>query len=208
MTYKEKAKMVMMLNKRMRDIVNKTGFNTQEFAFWQNRISGGVYKSIETTTAYTADDQEYNLISRRKSDIEKYTDEDLMELVDRTRKWSDIKKNVQQSMREQGEMGGTKNPYTGQQEFSMSEINKFLSMRKTINEWFEESADLVYELLEKTRWSDIQSHTTEEIYRELNKINKRSKHKTYTEKQKDVIRANYRDKRKKYLAKKEKALGR
>ena len=208
MTYKEKAKMVMMLNKRMRDIINKTGFNTQEFAYWQNRISGGVYKSIETTTAYTADDQEYNLISRRKADIEKYTDEDLMELADRTRKWSEIKKNVQQSMREQGEMGGTKNPYTGQQEFRMSEINKFLSMRKTINEWFEESADLVYELLEKTRWSDIQSHTTEEIYRELNKINKRSKHKTYTEKKKDVVRANYRDKRKKYLAKKEKALGR
>lgn len=206
MTYKEKAKMVMMLNKRMRDIINKTGFNTQEFAYWQNRISGGVYKSIETITAYTSDDREYNLISRRKSDIEKYTDEDLMELADRTRKWSDIKKNVQQSMREQGEMGGSKNPYTGQQEFSMKEINKFLSMRKTINEWFEESADLVYELLEKTRWSDIQSHTTEEIYRAIRQIENRSERKTYTEKEKDRIRAEYRSKRKKYLARK--ALGR
>ena len=206
MTYKEKAKMVMMLNKRMRDIINKTGFNTQEFAYWQNRISGGVYKSIETTTAYTSDDREYNLISRRKSDIEKYTDEDLMELADRTRKWSDIKKNVQQSMREQGEMGGSKNPYTGQQEFSMKEINKFLSMRKTINEWFEESADLVYELLEKTRWSDIQSHTTEEIYRAIRQIENRTVRKTYTEKEKDRIRAEYRSKRKKYIARK--ALGR
>lgn len=206
MTYEEKAKMVMMLNKRMRDIINKTGFNTQEFSYWQNRISGGVYKSIETTTAYTSDDQAYNLISRRKSDIEKYTEEDLMELADRTRKWSEIKKNVQQSMREQGEMGGSKNPYTGQQEFSMKEINKFLSMRKTINEWFEESADLVYELLEKTRWSDIQSHTTEEIYRAIRQIENRSERKTYTEKEKDRIRAEYRSKRKKYLARK--ALGR
>lgn len=206
MTYKEKEKMVMMLNKRMRDIINKTGFNTQEFAYWQNRISGGVYKSIKTTTAYTADDQEYNLISRRKAAIEKYTDEDLMELADRTRKWSDIKKRVQQSMQEQGEMGGSRNPYTGQQEFSMKEINKFLSMRKTINEWFDESADLVYELLEKTHWSDIQSHTTEEIYRAIRAIVNRSERKTYTEKEKDRIRAEYRSKRKKYLARK--ALGR
>ena len=206
MTYKEKAKMVMMLNKRMRDIINKTGFNTQEFAYWQNRISGGVYKSIETTIAYTSDDQAYNLISRRKADIEKYTDEDLMELADRTRKWSEIKEKVQQSMRDQGEMGGSKNPYTGQQEFSMKEINKFLSMRKTINEWFEESADLVYELLEKTRWSDIQSHTTEEIYRAIRSIDNRSERKTYTEKEKDRIRAEYRSKRRKYLARK--ALGR
>lgn len=206
MTYKEKAKMVMMLNKRMRDIINKTGFNTQEFAYWQNRISGGVYKSIETTTAYTSDDQAYNLISRRKADIEKYTDEDLLELADRTRKWSEIKQKVQQSMQEQGEMGGSRNPYTGKQEYTMKEINKFLSMRKTINEWFEESADLVYELLEKTRWSDIQSHTTEEIYRALRQIKNRSERKTYTEKEKDLIRAEYRSKRKKYLARK--ALGR
>lgn len=206
MTYKEKAKMVMMLNKRMRDIVNKTGFNTQEFVYWQNRISGGVYKSIATTTAYTSDDQAYNLISRRKADIEKYTDEDLLELADRTRKWSEIKQKVQQSMQEQGEMGGYRNPYTGQQEFTMKEINKFLSMRKTINEWFEESADLVYELLEKTRWSDIQSHTTEEIYRAIRQIENRSDRKTYTEKEKDRIRAEYRSKRRKYLARK--ALGR
>lgn len=206
MTYKEKAKMVMMLNKRMRDIINKTGFNTQEFAYWQNRISGGVYKSIETTTAYTSDDQAYNLISRRKADIEKYTEEELMELADRTRKWSEIKQKVQQSMQEQGEMGGYRNPYTGQQEFTMKEINKFLSMRKTINEWFEESADLVYELLEKTRWSDIQSHTTEEIYRAIRAIENRTDRKTYTEKEKDRIRAEYRSKRRKYLARK--ALGR
>ena len=185
MTYEEKAKMVMMLNKRMRDIVNKTGFNTQEFAFWQNRIAGGVYKSIKKTTAYTSDDQAYNLISRKKENIEKYTEEDLLELADRTRKWSDIKKNVQQSMQEQGEMGGYRNPYTGKTEYSMKEINKFLFMRKTIGEWFEESSDLVYELLEKTGWSDIQSHTTEEIYREIRKINKSPKRKTYTEKEKD-----------------------
>ena len=90
MTYKEKAKMVMMLNKRMRDIINKTGFNTQEFAYWQNRISGGVYKSIETTTAYTADDQEYNLISRRKADIEKYTDEEKAQIKDLFQKVVDL----------------------------------------------------------------------------------------------------------------------
>lgn len=206
MTYKEKAKMVMMLNKRMRDIVNKTGFNTQEFAFWQNRIAGGVYKSIKKTTAYTSDDQSYNLISRKKENIEKYTEEDLLELADRTRKWSEIKQKVQQSMQEQGEIGGYRNPYTGKTEYSMKEINKFLFMRKTIGEWFEESSDLVYELLEKTGWSDIQSHTTEEIYREVRKINKSPKRKTYTEKEKDRIRAEYRAKRKKYLARK--ALGR
>lgn len=203
MTYKEKANLVMKLNKRMRDIINKSGFDTAEFTYWQNRISGGVYKTIQTATAYTSDDQEYSLISRRKKDIESYSEEELRELEGRTRTWKEISAKVQQSMREQEEKGGVDDVFSGEKRYSNQEIRAYLHMRKTINDWFESNADLVYQLLEKTGWADIQSQTTEDIYKKLNEIQQSNKVKTYTEKQRDKIRAAYRARRQKYLAKKE-----
>lgn len=201
MTYKEKANLVMKLNKRMRDIINKSGFDTAEFTYWQNRISGGVYKTIQTATAYTSDDQEYSLISRKKSDIESYSEEELRELEGRTRTWREISAKVQQSMREQEEKGGVDDVFTGEKRYSNQEIRAYLHMRKTINDWFESNADLVYQLLEKTGWADIQSQTTEDIYKKLNEIQQSNKVKTYTEKQRDKIRAAYRARRQKYLNK-------
>lgn len=203
MTYKEKANLVMKLNKRMRDIINKSGFDTAEFTYWQNRISGGVYKTIQTATAYTSDDQEYSLISRRKSDIESYSEEELRELEGRTRTWKEISAKVQQSMREQEEKGGVDDVFSGEKRYSNQEIRSYLHMRKTINDWFESNADLVYQLLEKTGWADIQSQTTEDIYKKLNEIQQSNKVKTYTDKQRDKIRAAYRARRQKYLNKKE-----
>lgn len=203
MTYKEKANLVMKLNKRMRDIINKSGFDTAEFTYWQNRISGGVYKTIQTTTAYTSEDQEYSLISRRKTDIESYSEEELRELEGRTRTWKEISAKVQQSMREQEENGGVDDVFAGEKRYSNQEIRSYLHMRKTINDWFESNADLVYQLLEKTGWADIQSQTTEDIYKKLNEIQQSNKVKTYTDKQRDRIRAAYRARRQKYLNKKE-----
>lgn len=202
MTYQEKANLVMKLNKRMRDIINKSGFDTAEFTYWQNRISGGVYKTIQTATAYTSDDQEYSLISRRKSDIESYSEEELRELEGRTRTWKEISANVQQSMSEQVVKGGVVDVFTGENRYTNQEIRAYLHMRKTINDWFESNADLVYQLLEKTGWADIQSQTTEDIYKKLNEIQQSNKVKTYTEKQRDKIRAAYRARRQKYLNKK------
>ena len=202
MTYKEKAHLVMKLNKRMRDIINKSGFDTAEFTYWQNRISGGVYKTIQTVTAYTSDDQEYSLISRKKSDIESYSEEELRELEGRTRTWKEISAKVQQSMREQEEKGGVDDVFTGEKRYTNQEIRAYLHMRKTINDWFESNADLVYQLLEKTGWADIQSQSTEDIYKKLNEIQQSNKVKTYTEKQRDKIRAAYRARRQKYLNKK------
>lgn len=200
MTYKQKANMVMQLNKRMRDIINKSGFNTAEFTYWQNRISGGVYKSLETTQAYTKDDQEYLLLSRKKSDIEKYSDEELQELLGRTRTWSEIKKAAMQSMTEQDVDSGRSDPFTGEKRYTNAEVNEFLQMRKTINEWFEENADLVYELIEKTGWADIHSRSNEEIYQKLKEIRETGAVKTYDEQDRDKIRAEYRARRRKMVA--------
>lgn len=200
MTYKQKANMVMQLNKRMRDIINKSGFNTAEFTYWQNRISGGVYKSLETTQAYTKDDQEYLLLSRKKSDIEKYSDEELQELLGRTRTWSEIKKAAMQSMSEQDVDSGRSDPFTGERRYTNVEVNEFLQMRKTINEWFEENADLVYELIEKTGWADIHSRSNVEIYQKLKEIRETGAVKSYDEQDRDKIRAEYRARRRKMVA--------
>lgn len=200
MTYEEKQRAVMRLNKRMRDIINKSGFNTQEFEYWQNKISGGVYKTIKATKAYTSDDLQYSLISRKREHIEQYSEEELKELEDRTRTWSQIKEKVQKSMRKQEVPGGSDNAYTGERNYNNAEINEFLKMRKTINTWFEEHADLVYELIEKTGWADIHEHTTKEIYDQLKKLMNKPR-KKYNEKARDKMRAQYRAKRRKMQSK-------
>ena len=105
-------------------------------------------------------------------------------------------------MREQDEKGGIDDAFTGEKRYSNQEIRAYLHMRKTINDWFESNADLVYQLLEKTGWADIQSQTTEDIYKKLNEIQQSNKVKTYTDKQRDKIRAAYRARRQKYLNKK------
>ena len=204
MTYKQKANLVMKLNKRMRDIINKTGFNTAEFSYWENRID-----TMATTTAYTADDQEYHLLSRSRKDIESYSDEDLQRLEQSTRTWSEIKRNVVQSMKEQQKKEIENVPdldegdylYRGMQP-TMKEINQFLEMRKTINEWFEENSDLVYALLESTGWADIQQHTTKEIMEKVKELRSSSEYgsKQYNTDERDKLRAEYRARRKKVEA--------
>ena len=204
MTYKQKANLVMKLNKRMRDIINKTGFNTAEFSYWENRID-----TMTTTTAYTSDDQEYHLLSRSRKDIESYSDEDLQRLEKSTRTWSEIKRNVVQSMKEQQKREIDNVPdldegdylYRGMQP-TIKEINQFLEMRKTINEWFEENSDLVYALLESTGWADIQQHTTKEIMEKVKELRASSEYgnKQYNEDSRDKLRAEYRARRKKVEA--------
>lgn len=204
MTYKQKANLVMKLNKRMRDIINKTGFNTAEFSYWENRID-----TMTTTTAYTSDDQEYHLLSRSRNDIESYSDEDLQRLEQSTRTWSEIKRNVVQSMKEQQKKEIENVPdldegdylYRGMQP-TMKEINQFLEMRKTINEWFEENSDLVYALLESTGWADIQQHTTKEIMEKVKELRSSSEYgkKQYNKDERDKLRAEYRARRKKVEA--------
>ena len=201
MTYKEKANLVMKLNKRMRDIINKTGFNTAEFTYWENKID-----NMPTTIAYTSSDQEYHLLSRSRSYIESYSDEDLKRLEQSTRTWSEIKRNVVQSMKEQQKSEIQNIPdldesaylYRGMQP-TMQEINEFLKMRKTINEWFEENSDLVYALLESTGWEDIQQHSTREIMETVKKLRESDKYSTkqYGEEDRDKLRAQYRARRKK-----------
>ena len=201
MSYKEKANLVMKLNKRMRDIINKTDFNTAEFTYWENKID-----NMPTTTAYTSSDQEYHLLSRAKTDIESYSEEDLKRLEQSTRTWSEIKRNVVQSMKEQQKAEIQNIPdldesaylYRGMQP-TMKEINDFLKMRKTINEWFEENSDLVYALLESTGWEDIQQHSTREIMETVKKLRDSDKYgkKQYGEDERDKLRAQYRARRKK-----------
>lgn len=191
MTYEEKAKLAMKINKRMRDIINKTGLNSAEFDYFENRIQTG---TLKTSTAYTAEDESYYLLSRSKADIESYSDEDLLRLEQSTRTWSQVKKEVTDAMaRQQAENGEELKAPT------LSEINEFLSMRKLLRDWFEESSDLVYQLLEITNWEDIGSHTDQEIFDQLKKIME-TEQKTYDEDSRDKIRSEYRARRERLQA--------
>lgn len=191
MTYEEKAKLAMKINKRMRDIINKTGLNSAEFDYFENRIQTG---TLKTAAAYTADDESYYLLSRSKADIESYSDEDLLRLEQSTRTWSQVKKEVTDAMaRQQADEGKELKAPT------LGEINEFLSMRKLLRDWFEESSDLVYQLLEITNWEDIGSYTDQEIFDQLKKI-RETDQKTYNEENRDKIRSEYRARRERWQA--------
>lgn len=204
MTYEEKAKLAMKINKRMRDIINKTGLNSAEFDYFENRIQTG---TLKTATAYNRkqvgededgepiyEDESYYLLSRSKADIESYSEEDLLRLEQSTRTWSQVKKEVTDAMaRQQADDGKELKAPT------LSEINEFLSMRKLLREWFEESSDLVYQLLEITNWEDIGSHTDQEIIDQLKKISE-TEQKTYDEESRDKIRSEYQARRERLQA--------
>lgn len=191
MTYEEKAKLAMKINKRMRDIINKTGFTTAEFEYFENRLTTG---TLKTATAYTADDESYYLLSRKKKDIESYSEKDLLALEQRTRTWSQIKENVERAMNSQAlEEGGEVVKH------SMQEIREFLDMRKVLRDWFDENHDLVYQILENTGWENVGSHTNQEIYEEVMKA-KRQGMRAYDEEQKDILRSEYRARRERWQA--------
>ena len=191
MTYEEKAKLAMKINKRMRDIVNKTGLTTAEFDYFENRITTG---TLKTATAYTENDEAYQLLSRSKKDIESYSESDLLALEQRTRKWSQVKEEVERAMNSQAlEEGGEPVKH------SMSEIREFLNMRKALRDWFDENHDLVYQILENTGWENIGSHTNQEIYNEVMKARAQGL-KSYSEEDQDKIRSEYRARRERLQA--------
>lgn len=198
MSLAEKQKIAMKINKRMRDIINKSGFSSAEFEYFENRIQTG---TLKTQQAWTVDDESYYLLSRSKKDLEQYSDADLRRLEDSTRTWSQIKANVSEAMKHDKLLERENNPFLPAEDQTYkpptnAQVVDYLEIRKEIRDYFNTYEDLIYTLIEETGWSDVNERTDKEILEAIKRIPGRRLSKEYNEDQKDKIRSEYRHRQK------------
>lgn len=137
---------------------------------------------------------EYMALSRKKSDIEGMDLKDLERLEKQTRGWGAVKREAKQALEEQREEDKKRerlyvdvNPFeSGLDEDGLDEeaaepepepapitdeeISKYLNQKEAVRQFIEGHDEAFYALIEATGWDDIREHTTEEIYREAQKI--------------------------------------
>lgn len=205
MTLEEKQKIAMKINKRMRDIIDKSGFASAEFEYFENRILTGTLKAQQ---AWTRDGDQYYLLSRSKKDLEQYSDYDLRRLEDSTRTWSQIKTNVAEAMKRDKLLERENNPFLPEEEQTYkpptnAQVVEYLDIRKEIRDYFNTYEDLIYTLIEETGWSDVNERTDREILDAIKRIPGRRLNKEYNEEQKDKIRSEYRHRKKSETARRQ-----
>lgn len=198
MTLEEKRTIAMRINKRIRDIVNKSGFASAEFEYFETRLTTGTLKGAQT---WTKDDESYYLLSRSQKDLEKYSEEDLRRLEETTRTWSQIKEKVTKAMEHDKLLQRENNPFLPDEEQGYkpptnADIAEYLNVRKEIRDYFNNYEDLIYTLIDVTGWSDVHQKTDKEILEAIKSIPERQRSKTYSESAKDKLRAEYKAKRK------------
>ena len=205
MTLEEKQKIAMKINKRMRDIIDKSGFASAEFEYFENRILTG---TLKTQQAWTRDGDQYYLLSRSKKDLEQYSDYDLRRLEDSTRTWSQIKANVAEAMKHDKLLELENNPFLPAEEQTYkpptnAQVVNYLEIRKEIRDYFNNYDDLIYTLIEETGWSDVNERTDREILEAIKSIPERRRGRRYDDNAKDIIRSEYRHRKKSETARRQ-----
>lgn len=205
MTLEEKQKIAMKINKRMRDIIDKSGFASAEFEYFENRILTG---TLKTQQAWTRDGDQYYLLSRSKKDLEQYSDYDLRRLENSTRTWSQIKANVSEAMKHDKLLERENNPFLPEEEQAYkpptnAQVVEYLDIRKEIRDYFNTYEDLIYTLIEETGWSDVTEKTDREILDAIKSIPERRRGRRYNENAKDIIRSEYKSRKKKETARRQ-----
>lgn len=166
MTYERKEKIVKKLNERMRKTVNKLGKHVKEYDYWANKLNS--LGSIKKTTGYTSEGKEFALISRKRSDIEAMNDQELLDLLEGTRTWTQVKEGYTRKYNEENPEDAI-TPGTDSKE-ALKKLQDYTNIVRRIQDLYEKHADIFYMLLVETGWDDVHAHTSEEILDELLKI--------------------------------------
>ena len=179
--YAEKKKLVSRINSRMRKTVKKLGTENREYSKFAGRLSAS--KTLKTSTSFTNEyvmnkkgdyrnylfskdmqerEVEYNLISTSKEDIASYSMEELLRLESQTKTWSKVRASFMQSVDNTGD-------YDLKSEEGIKEMRRKMNMRHYITQAMEANADLWYDLLDETGWTqdEAQHKSTEEIFNAL-----------------------------------------
>jgi hypothetical protein len=113
-------------------------------------------------------------LSRKKADIESMKLSDLERLEDQTRGWGAVRKEAKQDLKEQRKKQAEYNPFTRGIEktepVTDEDIVGYINQKEEVRQFIEGNTDAFYALIESTGWDDILDHTTEEIYKEVSKL--------------------------------------
>ena len=97
--------------------------------------------------------------------------EDLERLEAQTRGWGAVKQEAKKSM-EENIRRANDNPFEEPviPKITESDILDYLDQKEAVRQFIEGNTDAFYALIEATGWDDIREHTTEEIYKEVQKL--------------------------------------
>lgn len=187
-TYAQKESIVKRLNERMASVVRHAGVGNEEYNRWAAKLTRP--RSPYAIKINTYDPAKVKLgknrgavsgkidfiqLSRKKADIESMSLEDLERLEKQTRGWGAVKKEAKQALEEQRKKAMEENPFEDLSDFeppavSDQDISDYLNQKEKVRQFIEGNTEAFYALIEATGWDDIRDHTTEEIYREIQKI--------------------------------------
>lgn len=181
--YAQKESIVKRLNERIASIVRHAGINNEEYNRWAGKLSRS--NSPYATKINTYDPSKTKLeknkgvgrpisflqLSRKKSDIEAMSIEDLERLEKQTRGWGAVKQEAKKAM-EENIRRATDNPFEEPviPKITESDILEYIDQKEAVRQFIEGNTDAFYALIEATGWDDIRDHTTEEIYKEVQKL--------------------------------------
>lgn len=100
--------------------------------------------------------------------------EDLVRLEKQTRGWGAVKAEAKKALEDQRKKAADYNPFTGEMEeiedVTDTDIADYINQKEVVRQFIESNTDAFYALIEATGWDDITEHTTDEIYREVQKL--------------------------------------
>ena len=187
--FAKKESIVKRLNERMASIVRHSGVGSEEYNRWASKLlrprspyatkintynPKNVALAKNKGSAGPSDKVDFVQLSRKKADIENMSLEDLERLEKQTRGWGAVKAEAKKALEDQRKRAAGYNPFTGVMEdiedVTDTDITDYINQKEVVREFLESNTDSFYALLEATGWDDIKDHTTEEIYREVQKI--------------------------------------
>ena len=184
-TFAQKESIIKRLNERIASIVRKIGTRNEEYNRWAGKLTrprspyATKVNTYDPSKAKTAKNQgasgkiDFVQLSRKKADIESMSLEDLQRLEAQTRGWGAVKQEAKQALEEQQRQQAQQIPFADEEDIAPiteEDIADYISQKEEVRQFIEGNTDAFYALIEATGWDDIRDHTTEEIYREINKI--------------------------------------
>ena len=179
-SFAQKESIVKRLNERIASVVRKAGLSNEEYNRWASKLTRP--NSPYATKVNTFDPSKVKLaknkgmggpvdfvqLSRKKADINAMSLEDLERLEKQTRGWGEVKKEARKALEEQRQL--EENPFEKSMPITDTDIADYLEQKEKVRQFIEGNSDAFYALIEATGWDDIRDHTTDEIYREIQKI--------------------------------------
>lgn len=189
LTYAQKETIVKKLNERIASIVRHSGVGNEEYNRWASKLLRPRSPYATKTNTYDpskvqlkknrgsagpSDKVDFVQLSRKKADIEAMSLEDLVRLEKQTRGWGAVKAEAKKALEDQRKRAAEYNPFTGETEeiedVTDMDISDYINQKEVVRQFLESNTDSFYALIEATGWDDIKDHTTEEIYRGVQKI--------------------------------------